>query len=1117
MNYDHVDIYFIGKKHVIFVKTKKKVEASRGVIRMRVERHSTALYPAGKLLLLSVVFCFFLILLALSGCGSGSMGGDIPGDTTNPGRPGTFIVTVSLPSRPSSQPSPERQEVAASRFLPSGTKWLKVVISGENITGHFTQPDNLDIGTGAGTYTMTVSSVPVGLNEALIQVLDSGSSVLAQRKHGFYMTPGGTVSPPGTLHMGVAIKSDGSCDPQNITVPQDTVLYYENWDAANDRTVMLWPGSLTIGPITKVNLGSNPSTPKTFYASSYTFSTPGDYYYYGGYGAPGGVTVTATTLQGTVTDLIKGTNIWGVKVMIDSFLDWSNLSGFYYMWGVNSGTGKTVTAVRPGYFDYTGTVDLPKGLITTKNFQMIYSKCFGGDNVDRCNSMALTTDGGYVMAGFTNSTEGDVTGLHGAAYDLWVVKLDRFANLTWQKCLGGTSDEGGTYDMGQVTYIAQTTDGGYIAAIDSLSNDGQITGHHGTTSYYDCWVVKLDSGGGLSWQKSLGGTNSEYGNCVQQTTDGGYVVATSSYSNDGQITGHHGTTSVLDCWIVKLDSSGGLTWQKSLGGTSDDVVNYIHQTTDGGYVFCGSASSNDGNVTGNHGSFDYWVVKLDSSGGVTWQKCLGGTGSDVGNFVRQTTDGGYVVNGFSGSNDGQVTGNHGNNDFWAAKLDSSGALTWQKSLGGSALDEGTTIFQTPDGGYLATGKSYSNDGQVSGHHGTTSYFDYWIVKFNNSGALSWQKSLGGNRDDILQATQITTDGGYVAAGFSYSTEGDVTGHHGATNPDFWIVKLTDELWGARSYGSITGNINDLAFINTSIGWAAASDGIYKSTDGGFNWTNQSADNYLACHLVDSNNGWAAAKTVGDYGLEYGTIARTTNGGQNWNIQLVSLTIDTWDDGASYYYYWFDAYRDVFFTDSNKGWAVGSYFEYHDPGASPHWHQYARGKILRTVNGGADWIYAAGLGSDNTEFESVYFVNSNVGWTVGQGGIIYKSTNGGVNWVSQNSGTGSTLLKVHFVDSNNGWAVGTGGTIIGTTNGGANWSAQTSGTTADLHSLFFQNSSVGGVVGNNGTVLLTISGGANWAPMWTGTNENLYGTTATDLSHGWAAGTGGIVMFYPTYP
>ena len=343
--------------------------------------------------------------------------------------------------------------------------------------------------------------------------------------------------------------------------------------------------------------------------------------------------------------------------------------------------------------------------------------------------------------------------------------------IAWQKSFGGSGSD-------YAQSIQQTTDGGYIVAGWSTSIGGDVTGNNGGVDY---WIVKLDANGNITWQKSLGGTGGDHAYSIQQTTDGGYIVAGNSTSNDGDVTGFIGS---WDYWIVKLDANGNITWQKSLGGSNGDEAYSIQQTTDGGYIVAGWSLSNDGNVTGNNGSSDYWIVKLDATGNITWQKSLGGSGVDFAYSIQQTTDGGYIVAGYSNSNNGDVTGNNGSNDFWIVKLDTTGNITWQKSFGGSGNETAWSIHQTIEGGYIVAGWSLSNDGNVTGNNGSS---DCWIVKLDASGNIISQKSLGGSNVDAAYSIHQTTDGGYIVAGWSDSNDGDVTVNNG--NADFWIVKL----------------------------------------------------------------------------------------------------------------------------------------------------------------------------------------------------------------------------------------------------------------------------------------------------------------------------------------
>lgn len=416
-----------------------------------------------------------------------------------------------------------------------------------------------------------------------------------------------------------------------------------------------------------------------------------------------------------------------------------------------------------------------------------WQKSLGGSSIDIPNAIGQTSDNGYIIAGQSQSTDFDVTGNHGLA-DYWVVKTDGTGAIQWQKSLGGTG-------VDEAHDVKQTFDGGFIVAGFSRSNNGDVTGHHGTASISDVWIVKLDAGGNLQWQKSLGGTSWDEAISIEQTADSGYIVGGYTVSNNGDVSGNNGD---YDYWVVKLDAGGNLQWQKCLGGSSTDYGNSLKTTDDGGYIIAGYSYSNDSNVTGNHGQDDYWVAKLDSVGTLQWQKSLGGSLHDQANDVIQTIDGGYMVAGKSESTNGDVTGNHYYFDYWVAKLDTAGTLQWQKSLGGSSIDEGRSIFQSNDGGYIVAGNSWSNNANVSGHHGSTSQWDSWIVKLDTAGIIEWQQSYGGTNADRANAIVQTTDGGYIFCGDSQSDDYDVSGNHGGW--DYWIVKITNE------YNSITGKL-----------------------------------------------------------------------------------------------------------------------------------------------------------------------------------------------------------------------------------------------------------------------------------------------------------------------
>ena len=331
--------------------------------------------------------------------------------------------------------------------------------------------------------------------------------------------------------------------------------------------------------------------------------------------------------------------------------------------------------------------------------------------------------------------------------------------------------------------IRQTRDNGYIVVGWSASNDGDVTGLYDTNNYANCWIVKLNDTGLVQWQKSFRGGNGSDSRSIQQTRDGGYIVAGWYYSN--------GSILNPDYWIVKINDTGAIEWQRFLGGSDGDCATSIQQTKDGGYIVAGWSESTDGDVMGNHGSYDVWVVKLNDTGTIQWQRPLGGSGHDVSNCIQQTLDGGYIVAGYSRSKDGDLTENPAISylgDFWILKLNDSGAIQWQRLLGGSKYEHAYSIEQTDDGGYIVAGESTSTADEIAGNHGKC---DAWIVKLNATGSIVWERLLGGSKDDEACSIQQTIDGGYVVVGISKSNDGDVTGNHG--NDDYWIIKLAPEI------------------------------------------------------------------------------------------------------------------------------------------------------------------------------------------------------------------------------------------------------------------------------------------------------------------------------------
>ncbi len=431
-----------------------------------------------------------------------------------------------------------------------------------------------------------------------------------------------------------------------------------------------------------------------------------------------------------------------------------------------------------------------------------WQTCLGGTQTEGfltfINGLQQTIDGGYIIGSRTNSNDGNVSGNHGgncgaACNDGWVVKLDSGGIIQWQKCLGGTSED-------VFSAIHETFDGGIIVAGQTNSNDGDVSGLHSGTGG-DFWVCKLGNVGNLQWQKCLGGTDDDFALSIVLSPDSGYLIAGQTSSNDGDVSGNPFPGSPF-AWITRLNGSGNVIWQKCLPNTYNPGNVSATHTIDGGYI----VACTGGGLLYHNNSKEYCMSKVDSMGNLQWQKFYGGNDNDQPNCIRQTRDGGFVMAGYTDSHDGDVTFNHRDttlgsllwhDEYWIIKTDSSGNLQFQKSLGGNWNDIAYSIEQCLDGGYIISGQAMSNDGDINnGLHGGGTFGgpgDCWIVKLDSAFGLQWQKCFGGFGDDIGEVISQTSDQGFILKSSSFSNDGDVSGNHG--NGDIWIVKLSPSSTG----------------------------------------------------------------------------------------------------------------------------------------------------------------------------------------------------------------------------------------------------------------------------------------------------------------------------------
>ena len=392
-------------------------------------------------------------------------------------------------------------------------------------------------------------------------------------------------------------------------------------------------------------------------------------------------------------------------------------------------------------------------------------------------------------------------------------------NIQWQKCLGAFN----SYDslVGNFHFGDETARSIIKTQDGCYILAGETSGNDGDVfgnhGSVDFWVVKMDLNGNIIWQKCLGGLNDEYANDIIQTSDGGYLIVGGSESNDGDVFGNHGG---VDFWVVKLNSSGTLQWQKCFGGNQKEVANSVKEVAQGGFVIVGTTETVDnGDVSGyNGGISDGWIIKISNSGTLQWQKCIGDSGKDEIEFVTINNVGDFVTSGTTSSYYG--SGNHGAQDFWLVKINSNGVITWNKCYGGSNFDIANSIEYTSDNGYILVGSTNSDNGDVNGNNSVQTLInDMWVLKVDSLGGVLWQKCLGGTSYDIAYSVKETLNGDYVIGGETYSYDGDVLNvNHGSK--DAWIISINASgniIW-ERCLGGID---QDIAYD------------IIQTTDGGF--------------------------------------------------------------------------------------------------------------------------------------------------------------------------------------------------------------------------------------------------------------------------------------------
>ncbi len=420
---------------------------------------------------------------------------------------------------------------------------------------------------------------------------------------------------------------------------------------------------------------------------------------------------------------------------------------------------------------------------------LVSFKNYGGSNADNAGVIKNTPDGGRIMCGTTTSNNFDVSGLHGTANDIWVVKLDKAGVIQWQKTYETSIDETGQD-------IVTTADGGY--AILAITNN--------FTSTADALVIKINSTGTQLWRKQFGASGPDRPTQIAETNDGGFAVVGSTIGTPNLDFAGQTNKGGYDLFISKLNSSGTLLWTKILGGTQDERSAFVRQLADGNILAGSRAVSDNGDVVGNHNNYDsgdFWILKVTQSGQIIWKKCYGGSGDETPYNMVEKSNRYYLIgttNNLSRAASGDVNGVIDAYDMWMLVLDTAGTIVRQKCIGGtSSVDFGLGIEATLDNKFIIGGYTQSNDVYVSGNQGLT---DYALIKVDSMGALVWGKLFGGSGYDFAKSVVVNPDSTYSLLCDAQNIGGDITTLYGSS--DFFLVNYADTSLYPDLYAKITG-------------------------------------------------------------------------------------------------------------------------------------------------------------------------------------------------------------------------------------------------------------------------------------------------------------------------
>ncbi len=350
------------------------------------------------------------------------------------------------------------------------------------------------------------------------------------------------------------------------------------------------------------------------------------------------------------------------------------------------------------------------------NGLMEWQKTYGGSGTDICFNVCKGNDGGYLLAGYSYSIDGDITTPLGSS-DFWIVKINDDGGLEWEKSFGGSSS-----DVPQV--VVQSSEGGYVIGGNSSSFDGMVTGFHGGSGR-DLWLIKIDDAGNLIWESCFGSTETEICDGLIQAEDGSYYISGSTAGSGGDIFGNHGESDGL---VMKVDQEGELIWSKCFGGPEEEFEFNIIELSLNRLVMSGTTGGIGGQVMNFYGGIDdVWVVCIDTNGMLLWSENYGGSEADQFSTICKNEYNNLVISAGSNSSDINVSNNYGWSDYWVFCIDTLGEIQWQSSFGGSEVDIPTAILGIDDNKVVVTGYTGSDDYDVEADSFTYA-FNYWTIQ-----------------------------------------------------------------------------------------------------------------------------------------------------------------------------------------------------------------------------------------------------------------------------------------------------------------------------------------------------------------------------------------------------